>query len=202
MKKRFIAFFISFFAMLGNVASALLSSGANYHGSEIEHLHEKLMERDRGNSAVLLLPKPAQSNERFLFLAAHGSHVSHASHSSHVSHVSGVSHKSGSSCQVYTPIPAPLSSEEIPGFKDTNIAAQKDFPLILYLPTSSAIHSSIRYIIDDKPLHGTAEIASYGKLIYMPNPGYEGADSFSMYATDDITSTEPVFFTIQIKSKG
>lgn len=201
MTKKMFGIIAAFVGLTANAVSALNVPFSRYVPDEVERLRRKFMSKSSSNGAVLLLPKFVQPNERFLWLAAHGSHGSHGSHASHASHASGTSHKSGSSCQVYTPLPPALSASAIPGFKDTKLLGQKNLPLILYLPASTATYSALQYKVETKPLNGTVSISTDGTIIYTPNPGFASTDIFSIIATDGFTSTEPVLFTINVKAR-
>jgi hypothetical protein len=201
MGRKILSLMAAFLGLAANTVSALSAPFSRYAPDEIDRLKERLMSKPHTNGAVLLLPKPRLRFEKFLWLAAHGSHASHASHASHVSHASGTSHKSGSSCSVYTPIPPVLSSNMIPGFKDTKLVGKKNFPFILYLPPSTLEYPTLEYKVKNPPLNGTLEINSDGKIIYIPNPGFVSNDRFSVVASDGITVTEPVFFDIDVKLK-
>ncbi len=185
----------TFIGLTVNAVSALNAPFSRSESDEAEKLPEKLIGKGQSNRVVLLLPRPDQHHERYLWLIAHGSHISHASH------ISGVSHWPGSSCQVFTPIAPALSTNAIPGCKDTKLVGYKDFPLILYLPSSTIDYPSLEYMVKTKPLYGTVNINMDGTIIYTPNPGFESTDIFSIIATDGITLTEPVTFTVNMKAQ-
>jgi len=201
MNKKYFGFIAAFLGLAANVVSAINAPFTGYTLDEVDRLHTLLLSKSQNGGAVLLMPKPLHRNEKYLWLIAHGSHVSHGSHSSHVSHASGTSHRSGSSCSVYNPIPPIISASMIPGFKDTKLVVQKNFPLVLYLPSSTLEYSSIEYRVSDKPHNGTLSINIDGQIIYTPNPGFVSMDSFSIIATDGITLTEPVLFAINVKAQ-
>jgi hypothetical protein len=199
MYKKFFGFFLGLLGFIAQTASGLILHRPNEHQSEIDRIWKNLSNNKSSHEATLLYPRSSIANQRFLFLAAHGSHVSHASHASHVSHVSGASHKSGSSCQVYTPIPQQLTSGDIIGFKDSRFSSNSGSPLVLYLPNSSLNHLAINYQVLHKPMYGTVKTMEDGRIIYTPNLGYTGLDSFSVYASDGNTQTEPVLFSVDVK---
>jgi hypothetical protein len=201
MTKKLFGFIAAFAGFLVNAVSAFNSPFSRYGSDEVERIRERLINRAHNDGAVLLMPKPAQRNERFLWLVAHGSHVSHVSHSSHVSHASGISGGSGSSCSVMTTLPPVISASAIPGFKDATIQGQKNLPLMLHLPSSTATYSIIQYKIKSQPLNGTVTIGDNGTIMFSPNPGFVGSDIFSLIATDGFTSTDPVSFAVVIKAE-
>lgn len=202
-KNKIFAVFLGFLEYLTQITSGLAIHRPNDNHSELDRIFSKLVKNTNPNEATLLYPRSSIANQRFLFLAAHGSHashVSHASHASHVSHSSGIiSHKSGFSCQVYTQAPQPLNSRDIIGFMDSKFTSNSDSPLVLYLPNSSLGHPSISYKVLHAPMYGTVKTMEDGRIIYSPAFGYRGLDSFSVYATDGNSQTEPVLFSIDVK---
>lgn len=199
MSKKFFSIFLGFLGVIAQTLSGLSMSRMDENHTEVDRIWQNFIRDKTSNEAVLLFPRSSILNQKFLFLTAHGSHSSHASHASHVSHSSGTSHKSGSSCQVYTPISPPLTSSDIIGFKDTKFANQKGIPLVLYLPNSTLNHPSIDYQVLNSPMFGMVKILQDGRIIYTPDSGYRGLDSFSIYATDGNTQTEPVLFTVNMQ---
>lgn len=199
MKKRFFELLIAFTGLVAGIASALYSNSVDREPNEVERLKRKVIAKAQDEGAVILLPNPNYHNQRFIWLAAHGSHVSHASHASHASHVSGTYHRSGSSCSVFTPLSKDLYVDAIPGFKEARLIGQKNAPLLLHFPTSTIGYPSIKYILNTPPSNGMVTIDAEGTVIYIPNPGFEGDDSFSILATDDITSTEPILLSVAVQ---
>ena len=202
MKKRSLGLFIAFTSLVAGIASALYSGFSDRELNEVERLKQKVIGKDKAGGAVLLLPNPNYRNERYMWLAAHGSHVSHASHASHASHsshASGTGHRSGSSCSVFSPLQKDIYTDAIPGFKESKLIGQKNVPLLLHYPRSTVDFPSIKYVLYTDPLNGIVSISEDGMVVYSPNPGFEGEDSFSILATDGITSTEPILLSIAVK---
>ena len=51
-------------------------------------------------------------------------------------------------------------------------------------------HDTLTFQVADKPLHGSLEVDENGAFTYKPNLGYEGSDSFTYTASDDVSTSD------------
>jgi VCBS repeat-containing protein len=54
-------------------------------------------------------------------------------------------------------------------------------------------------VIESQPTNGTATLAANGAIVYMPNPGFIGVDSFTYRARDGVSSSAPATVTITVR---
>ncbi len=60
-------------------------------------------------------------------------------------------------------------------------------------------HDKLTFQAVDKPLHGSLEVDKNGAFTYTPNLGYDGSDSFSYTASDDVSTSAKKVVDILVK---
>lgn len=67
------------------------------------------------------------------------------------------------------------------------------------LTAKDADGDMLKYVIVDKPKHGTVVLHDDGCFTYTPNRGYQGVDTFSYKASDDVSSCKVKKVTVHVK---
>ena len=60
-------------------------------------------------------------------------------------------------------------------------------------------HDKLTFQVVDKPSHGILEVDESGAFTYVPEQGYEGSDSFSYTASDDVSTSDKKNVSITVE---
>jgi hypothetical protein len=97
--------------------------------------------------------------------------------------VSGLESDPSNSVEYAVPVSVPVN--ELPVAQDQSISTPQDVPLMVVLSGVDADEDPLTFVVAVGPGHGTLSGES-PELIYTPDSGYSGPDSFAFFANDGL----------------
>jgi hypothetical protein len=93
-------------------------------------------------------------------------------------------------------------NDTLPLVEDMDKIVTQDTSLPITLLGSDADGDSLTYTIVAGPIHGTLDISAIPDVIYTPNEGVTGSDSFTYTVNDGFTNSAQGTVSIQVTPKG
>jgi hypothetical protein len=80
------------------------------------------------------------------------------------------------------------------------VSTVEDQPVSILLAGDSDSGAALSFMIVDEPTNGTLDISGLPTVIYTPNPGFVGTDSFSFVADDGHLVSEPATVSVTVEA--